>query len=110
MWKHWLENPYSVPGGKVSEELSSVETFRQYQKHNHFQKVSEELSSVETIRVVYRFHTTLNLFQKNLVVWKPGRTFSQSGLTRRVSEELSSVETRLQRYRILHFHHSFRRT
>gem|GEM_PF-6159114 len=55
---------------RVSEELSSVETFLYLYSHlDNFQLVSEELSSVETRKSVSKailFHQ----FQKNLVVWK----------------------------------------
>ena len=97
----------------VSEELSSVETRWRRCELSYILLVSEELSSVETKISEIRLFKGV-AFQKNLVVWKPGKTFSQSGLTRRfqknlvvwklnnrhaikqsisVSEELSSVET-----------------
>ena len=53
----------------VSEELSSVETFRDLHIAQNINWVSEELSSVETkIKIIKSYKTFM--FQKNLVVWK----------------------------------------
>ena len=70
----------------VSEELSSVETLSHKDMQILYRIVSEELSSVETKISEIRLFKGV-AFQKNLVVWKPGRTFSQSGLTRRMFQK-----------------------
>ena len=62
-------------------------------------KVSEELSSVETECDYRTGNVPIDVFQKNLVVWKRVCTYRKMDITIRVSEELSSVETSYRRYR-----------
>ena len=56
-------------------------------------KVSEELSSVET-QMLNEVQNILYVFQKNLVVWKHYPHLYKTNQFTKVSEELSSVETR----------------
>ena len=57
--------------GRVSEELNSVETPQIRASRDFYRaRVSEELNSVET-KGMNKWWYIKNLFQKNLIVWKP---------------------------------------
>ena len=63
--------------------------------------VSEELSSVETTRSYNRAVEKIESFQKNLVVWKHHINCKFDAFYLIVSEELSSVETIVKIYGII---------
>ena len=93
----------------VSEELSSVETVKNYKNDLANHNVSEELSSVETVLLKLSVQNVIRSFRRtqqcgNLHI--RGEKLPKE----LVSEELSSVETQMKKKKKCYSELSFRRT